>query len=348
MSDKFKVVYYLNQFFGQIGGEDKAGIEPFSKDKAIGPAGGFDNLIGDKGEVVATVICGDNYFNENTDAVNTVLDMIKEYNPDLVIAGPAFNAGRYGVACAEVSKVVEGELNIPVITAMYHENPAVDSCKKEAYIVETSDSAAGMRDALPRMAAIAKKLAAGEPLGPPEEEGYIPQGRRVTLFSDKKGSTRAVEMLLARLNDEEFETELPMPDFDFVDPADAVDLSEANIALVTTGGVVPEGNPDRIESASASKYKSYSVKDLHDFEQVDFITIHGGYDPVYVNEDYNRVIPFDILKQKEDKGIIAKIHDKFYTTTGTGTAVGNAEEFGKKIGKELSDDGVDAVILTST
>ena len=28
MGKKFKVVYYLNQFFGQIGGEDKAGIKP--------------------------------------------------------------------------------------------------------------------------------------------------------------------------------------------------------------------------------------------------------------------------------------------------------------------------------
>ncbi len=348
MSNKFKIVYYLNQFFGQVGGEDKAGIKPFCKDKAVGPAQGFNGLMGDSAEVVATVICGDNYFNENAEAVDTVLAMIKKYKPELVIAGPAFNAGRYGVACAEVSKAVAEDLKIPVITAMYHENPAVDSCRKAAYIVETSDSAAGMRDALPNMANIAKKLAAGEPLGSPEEEGYFPQGRRVTLFSEKRGSTRAVEMLLARLNGEEFATELPMPDFDYVDPAAPVDLSKATVALVTTGGVVPEGNPDRIESASASKYRSYSVDDLDDFEQVDFITIHGGYDPVYVNEDHNRVIPYDILKKKEKEGIIAKVYDRFYTTTGTGTAVGNAEEFGKAIGKELSENGVDAVILTST
>ena len=32
--------------------------------------------------------------------------MVKKYNPDLFIAGPAFNAGRYGVACGDICKTV--------------------------------------------------------------------------------------------------------------------------------------------------------------------------------------------------------------------------------------------------
>ena len=55
--------------------------------------------------------------------------MIKEESPDLFIAGPAFNAGRYGVACGTICKAVEEELNIPVITGMYKENPGVDMFK---------------------------------------------------------------------------------------------------------------------------------------------------------------------------------------------------------------------------
>ena len=31
MAEKYKVLYYVNQFFGQIGGEEKAGIEPMFK-----------------------------------------------------------------------------------------------------------------------------------------------------------------------------------------------------------------------------------------------------------------------------------------------------------------------------
>lgn len=61
-------------------------------------------------------------------------------------------------------------------------------------------------------------------------------------------------MLLKRLKGEDFTTELPMPEFDSVEPAEAIkDLSKAVIALVTTGGIVPHGNPDRIQSASAQK-----------------------------------------------------------------------------------------------
>ncbi|MDA1468369.1 glycine/betaine/sarcosine/D-proline family reductase selenoprotein B [Brachyspira hyodysenteriae] len=36
--------------------------------------------------------------------------MIKSFSPDLVIAGPAFNAGRYGTACGTVAKMVQDEL----------------------------------------------------------------------------------------------------------------------------------------------------------------------------------------------------------------------------------------------
>ena len=99
---KFKVLYYVNQFFGQIGGEDKAGMAPVFKEETIGPAMGFNGLLKGEGEVIGTLICGDNYFNENKEeALEYILNIIKEKNPDIVVAGPAFNAGRYGMACAE-------------------------------------------------------------------------------------------------------------------------------------------------------------------------------------------------------------------------------------------------------
>ena len=36
-----KVLYYLNQFFSQIGGEDQAGIAPLFKEESVGPATAF-------------------------------------------------------------------------------------------------------------------------------------------------------------------------------------------------------------------------------------------------------------------------------------------------------------------
>lgn len=349
MANKFKVLYYVNQFFGQIGGEDKADIEPMYKEEKIGPAMGFDSNLKGEGEVIGTLICGDNYFNENKEeALEYILNVIKENNPDIFVAGPAFNAGRYGMACGEIAKAVVEELDIPVVTGMYIENPGLEVCRSIAIVAETTDSAAGMRKALPVMAKLATKIAKGEELGLPEEEGYIPQGKRLTLFADKRGSQRAVEMLIARLNDKEFKTELPMPEFDTVDPAPAIkDLSKATIALVTSGGIVPHGNPDRIQSASAQKWGKYDVSTI-DALAGDYYTIHGGYDPVYANEIPDRVAPLDILKELEKEGYIGKVYEYFYTTTGTGTSVGNAVKFGTEIGKELKEAGVDGVILTST
>lgn len=346
---KFKVLYYVNQFFGQIGGEEKAGMEPIFKKENIGPALGFNGLLGDEGEVVGTLICGDNYFNENKEeALEYIMKVIKEENPDIVVAGPAFNAGRYGMACSGVANAVIDELNIPVVTGMYIENPGLDSCRSKAIVVKVSDSAAGMRNALPVMANIVKKLMKGEELGLPEEEGYIAQGKRLTVFSEKRGSQRAVEMLIARLNNEPFETELPMPVFDKVDAAAAIkDLSKATIALVTSGGMVPHGNPDRIQSASAQKWGKYDVSG-RDALTGEYCTIHGGFDPVYANDIPDRIAPLDMLKEYQKEGVIGNVFEYFYTTTGTGTSVGNSIKFGTEIGKELKEAGVDGVILTST
>ncbi len=382
---KFKVLYYVNQFFGQIGGEEKAGIEPMFKQEKIGPAMGFASLIknigpephddqplaaardartldimksaSEGGEIVGTIICGDNYFNENKEkALEYILNVIKEVQPDILVAGPAFNAGRYGMACGEIAKAVVEELNIPVVTGMYVENPGVEICKDKAIVVSVANSAAGMRKALPAMANIVKKIALGIELGPPEEDGYIPQGVRKTVFSDKRGSLRAVEMLIKRLKNEEFETELPMPVFDLVDPAPAIkDLTKATIALVTSGGIVPKGNPDKLQSASAQKWCKYDISKKDALVQEaqsgtlgEFCTIHGGYDPVYANKLPDRVAPLDILKKMAQEKVIGKVHDWFYTTTGTGTSVSNAVKFGKEIGAELKKAGVDGVILTST
>ena len=347
---KIRVVHYINQFFAGIGGEEKADIPPEVRDGVVGPGMALNKAFKDEAEIVATVICGDSYFNENLEkAKDEVLKMIKEHNPDLFIAGPAFNAGRYGTACGTVAKLVKDELNIPVLAAMYPENPGVDMYKKDLYIVETGNSAAAMRKAVPAMAKLALKLAKGEEIGSPAEEGYIARGVRVNLFLDKRGSERAVDMMVKKLKGEDFTTEYPMPDFDNVPPNPAVkDMSKAKVALVTSGGIVPKGNPDHIESSSASKYGKYDIDGVMDLTAETYETAHGGYDPVYANENADRVLPVDVMRDLEKEGVIGELHRYFYTTTGNGTSVANAKKFAAEFAQELVADGVDAVILTST
>lgn len=346
---KLKVVHYLNQFFAGIGGEEKADVAPQILEKLPPVSMQLAKLLGEDAEVVGAVVCGDSYFNENLDAAREeVLNMIKSFEPDMLIAGPCFNAGRYGMAAATVATDVEEKLKIKAIAAMYDENPGVDVFRKNIYIVKTSDSAAGMRKALPAVAAFAKKYAAGEELDP-VADGFFAKGVRVNQFVEERGSKRAVDMLIKKIRGEEFVTEYPMPEFDRVDPNPAVkDITKAKIALVTSGGTVPKGNPDHIESSSASKYGEYDISGVETLTEETYETAHGGYDPTYANTQPNRVLPVDVLRDLEKEGKIGELYKYFYTTVGNGTSVANSKKFAAEFSKKLVADGVDAVILTST
>ena len=348
---KIKVVHYINQFFANIGGEEKADYPAEVRvGEAVGPGMALQQKFGDEAEIIATIVCGDSYFNENLEkAKPEILAMIKEQNPDVFIAGPAFNAGRYGVACGTIAAAVKEELGIPVVTGMYEENPGADMFKNDVYMISTKASAAGMRDAVSKMAPLALKLAKKEAIGASIEEGYLPNGIRKNFFDKERGSKRAVDMLIKKLAGKKFVTEYPMPSFDKVDPNPAVkDITKAKIALVTSGGTVPKGNPDRIESSSASRYGEYNISGVTDLTDSTYETAHGGYDPVYANEDSDRVVPVDVLRDMEKEGKIGSLYEFFYSTVGNGTAVASSKEFAEDFSQKLKVNGVDAVILTST
>ena len=346
-----RIVHYINQFFAGIGGEEKAGYEAELRvGEVVGPGLALQAGFKGEAEIVATIVCGDSYFNENLDKAKAdILEMVKSQKPDLFIAGPAFNAGRYGVACGTICAEVQEKLGIPAITGMYVENPGADMFKKDVYMIATKNSAAGMRAAVGKLVPLALKLAKKERIGTAEEEGYIPNGVRVNFFEKERGSKRAVDMLLKKLAGEEFVTEYPMPTFDRVEPNPPVkDLSKAKIALVTSGGICPKGNPDHIESSNATRYGEYNITGVNDLTADTYETAHGGYDPVYANEDADRVLPVDVLRDMEKEGKIGSLHHLFYTTVGNGTAVASAKKFADEYAPKLKEAGVDAVILTST
>ena len=345
----YRVVHYINQFFAQIGGEEMAHIAPELREGFVGPGMALNQAWKGEAEIVKTVVCGDSYFAEHEkDAKTQILEWVKAEKPDLFIAGPAFNAGRYGYACANICAAVKEELGIPVLTGMYEENPGAD-LKNKVMIVATANSAAGMRKAAPVMANLALKIMKGEKIGASCEEGYMNMGVRVNFFEKERGAKRAVDMLVKKLAGKPFVTEYPMPSFDRVPPNPAVkDLSKATIALCTSGGIVPKGNPDHIESSSASHYGEYNIAGVQSLTSDKYETAHGGYDPVYANEDPNRVLPVDVLREFEREGKIGKLHDFFYTTVGNGTAVASAKAFAADYAKKLLAAGVDAVIMTST
>ncbi len=347
---KFKVVHYINQFFAGLGGEDKADLCPEIHESVLGPGAALEKALGEDYQIVATVVCGDNYFGENLEkATDTIIKMLEQYKPDVFVAGPAFNAGRYGVACGTICKAVEDRLGIPAVTGMYVENPGVDMFRKDIVIVETGNSAAKMGNAIPVIASLVKKMANKEEILGPKEEGYIERGIRVNYFADKRGSERAIEMLVKKLSGEKFDTDLPMPVFDRVEPAAPIkDIKKAKIAVVTSGGIVPQGNPDHIESSNATKWGKYDISGMDRLSPDEFTTIHGGYDRQFAMQNPNVVVPLDALRQLEKEGEFGELVNYFCATTGTGTATASAAKFGSEIGKMFIDEHVDGVILVST
>ena len=231
---------------------------------------------------------------------------------------------------------------------MHPDNPGADLYRSKVHIARTRESAAGMGEAVKAMARLALKLYGRVPLGTPQEEGYIPTGRRVHFVAEQTAAQRALDMLVKKVSGQPFATEWPTPSYSQVKPAPPLqDLAHARIALITTGGVVPRGNPDRLEAAYASKWLKYPIGELDHLEPGDWQSIHGGFDTTNVNEDPDRMAPLDALRELEREGAFQDLADELYTTTGNTAAVPTVRRFAQEMLKELRANDVQGVILTS-
>ena len=345
-----RVVHYLNQFFGGIGAEEQAGVSLQILEGAVGPGKLLEQLLGDGARVVMTLVCGDNYAVEHQEQMTVAaLERIRATSADLFVAGPCFNAGRYGMAAGALCSAVQSQLGIPVITGMSEENPGVDLYRDALYIVDSGVSIAKMRDVLLKMAKLGKKLVDNEIIGLPDEEGYLRRGLLRDQLVDKKAGTRLVDMLLAKVNGKPFESEMLPTSFEPIPMPSAVkDLSKAKVMLITDGGLVPKGNPDRIEGTAATRWGSYNIEGRSDLEGEEYEVSHGGYDTRFVQEDPDRLVPLDVMRELEKSGVIGKLHDEFISTCGRSNPLSNTRRLGREMVEKIKKEGVDAVILTST
>lgn len=350
MDKKIRVVHYLNQFFAQIGGEEKADVAPGVKAGPVGPGRALQQALGENGEVVATIFCGDNYFAEHQEqAIDELCRRTGECKPDLLIAGPAFESGRYGIACGAVCQAAQQQHSIAVVAGMDEDNVGASLYRKNIYIVNSGSTIARMVPALQSMAVLGMKLARGESLGKPEDEGYLPRGIKRNEFAAKPPAERAVDMLLAKLRGEPFKSEIAPPQFAAGKPAAPLqDLKSAVIALVTDGGLVPEGNPDKIEPGRPTRFTTIPITGVDSLDADKFDAVHSGYDTAFANRDPNRLVPLDTMRELEREGVIGKVHEVIHSTGGAHAAVDNATLIGRQIAVQLKTAGVTGVILTST
>lgn len=345
-----RVVHYLNQFFGGIGGEEKADLPLETRPGAVGPGRLLEQALEGGSQVVATLICGDNYAAENLQEIAAAAtEAVREAQADLLVAGPCFQAGRYGTAAGAVCAAVQEQLGLPAVTAMAAENPGVDLYRASAYIVNSGEDVSQMQTVISKMARLGTRLVNQEPLGHPSSEGYFLQGTLRSEFVEQTAAERLTEMLLAKMAGQPFQAEVPIAATAPVPVPPAVpDLAKATVALVTDGGLVPKGNPDHLPRAFARVWGAYDIGDQDTLDGEDYEVAHGGYDNRYVEQDPHRLVPVDILREMEREGAVGKLHHEFLSTTGNTNPLENSRRIGREMAKRLKEAGVDSVILTST
>jgi len=342
-----RIIHYINQFFGQIGGEKSAYQEPIYKEGPVGPGSFLDKAI-KNGKIIGTIICGDNYAVEHSDKLKAFAnDIISQKKPDIFIAGPGFFSGRYGLACGSLCSFVKEQFDIYCITGLYEDNPAVDLYREHIDIIKTKANAAGMKDAIEKFAHIFSVY--GVSSGENIRQYFFPKGLLENESCDKPASLRSIDMVKALLDGMDPPTEIHLPDR--VAPEKAVlgkELCDCKIALITDGGLVPSGNPDQLKTRATTKFLKYGIQNIDTLKKGDWQVMHEGYDNRYVLEDPNRLVPLDALRFFEKEKKIKQIYDDLITTTGVATSFAVSQKIGQEIGTLLVKNGVDAVILTST
>lgn len=350
MTAPLRVVHYINAFFGGLGGEEEAHTPLSLQPGPVGPGRLLAELLGDQGQVVATMLCGDGYFAEHEEAVIAqARHSWRDLQADVFIAGPAFRAGRYGLACGRLCLEAERQ-GLPAVTGMHVENPGSDVYRPEhLYIIATEANAVGMRPALERMVALAVKRGQHLPLGTAAEEGFLPRAVRRTIHVHTPAAVRAVDMALHKWHGRPYTSELTIETFEAIPPpAPLHDPAQTLFALVTEAGLVRTGNPDRLPSAAATHWAVYPIHGMTRLVSGEWDAVHGGYDNTAALQDPNRVVPLDAFRDLERTGVIGPLLNELFVTVGNIGSLNAMKRIGAEIASALQQRGVGAVVLPAT
>lgn len=160
---------------------------------------------------------------------------------------------------------------------------------------------------------------------------------------------RGINMLLDKFRGRKIQSEVPIvcPQFQ---PAPVLKkkLSDARIAFITDGGLVPRGNPDNLVPINADRFYIYSFEEKRRLLPKDYEISHQGYDNQFVLEDPNRLVPLDAARILEFAGQIREVSESFYSTTGVMVSAEQSKRLGSKIAAAVTKNNIDGIFLIST
>ena len=343
-----KAVHYLNQFFAGLGGEDKAETPPTRLDGAVGPGRGLAAEL-EGVEIVATIACGDDYFAEHEDEALAHAARLPGGRSRPTCSSRGLPSARAATATPAGRSPPR-----PPSAASLPSPPCIPRTRgwtrpATAYVVPTAVNVAGMRDALPRLARLPRRLPRDASSGRPTRRATCRAASGGTTFAEKTGAERAVELLLAKLGGET-RTEVGGDSIAWSRRLPVADLSDALVALVTEAGCVPQGNPDHLPvRAGAGVVPLRPRRRGHACLPARYESVHGGFDVTLANEDPNRLVPLDTVREPRARRPYRPRCTRPSTRRrATGRLSSSSTRFGQEIAGELREAGVSAVLLSGT
>jgi glycine/betaine/sarcosine/D-proline reductase family selenoprotein B len=146
-----------------------------------------------------------------------------------------------------------------------------------------------------------------------------------------------------------FRTEIPVDKYEAVAPADPIaDIRQARIVLVTTGGIVPKGNPDHIKRCSETRWRQYDLMGVDALTPERYECVHGGFFNLPACENPHLVLPLDALRSLEREKAFGKLMDFYCSTVGNDQRLADCKRHGAEIAALLRSHRVDGALLVAT
>jgi glycine reductase len=139
--------------------------------------------------------------------------------------------------------------------------------------------------------------------------------------------------------------------WDDIPPAPPLDhVKNHNIAVITTSGVVPWGNPGRFKTYRNTHWEKYNIAEVKELEPGKWEAVHGGYNVAYMNKNPHYGVPLDALRSLEADGKIGpgKFYPAYYVIPGNQGSPAVMRRVGKEIADDLKKDNVEGVLFVAT
>ena len=117
---------------------------------------------------------------------------------------------------------------------------------------------------------------------------------------------------------------------------------------MTSGAIVPRGNPDRFKRCSDTKWARYSLAGLEALSPDAFECVHGGFYNQMASDNPNLVLPLDAVRELQREGAFGRLVDFYCSTTGTTSGSSTAGATGPRSRPPSSRERADGVLLVCT